>query len=268
MSDGSRRSRELDALIAAAHAAGALQRRRFRRHQNVETKTDDTPVTITDRESEARIRTILDERVPGYGFLGEESHSGLAAPEPLGKGARWIVDPLDGTKKFVRGLPFFGPCVALERDGDVVAGVIHLPALRETFWAERGSGAYFNDAAIHVSDETRIDRAYVVYSNETEFYRRGWGSTLEKLIVGTYHNPGFLDLYSYAALAAGWVDAVVMIGEAPWDTAAAKVIVEEAGGRFTDFSGIPTVYTGSTVATNGKLHEPLLALLAESLTPA
>jgi histidinol-phosphatase len=256
-------SADLQAAIAAAKAAGQLQRRRFRGHQLVEMKADDTPVTVTDRQSEERIRAALEAAAPGRAFLGEESAAKAEASAPLASGSRWIVDPLDGTKKFVRGLPFFGPCIALERDGDLVAGVIHLPALGDTFWAERGAGAFRNGTPIRVSAEARLDRAYVVYSNEPEFYRRGWGDTLRRLIESTYHNPGFLDLYSYAALAAGWIDAVVMVGESPWDTAAAQVIVEEAGGRLSDFRGAHTVYSGSTIATNGQLHEPLVRLLRD-----
>jgi histidinol-phosphatase len=255
-------SPELEAAIAAVHEAGRLQRRRFRRRHDVEVKADDTPVTVTDRQSEERIRRLLEDRFPEYGFLGEESYAADEAAAPRVSGARWIVDPLDGTKKFVRGLPFFGPCVALEREGELVAGAIHLPAMGETYAAERGQGAYLNGRPIHVSDEELLDRAYVVYDNEPEFYLRGWVPALEELIGTIYHNPGFLDLYSYGCLAAGRVDAVVMVGEAPWDTAAARVIVEEAGGRFTDFRGDPTVYGGTTIASNGPLHEPLLRLLA------
>ncbi len=250
-------SAELEAAIMAARAAGQLQRRRFGRQGAVETKADDTPVTATDRDAEAIIRRILRPVVPGCGFLAEESQAeaGLGA-------ARWIIDPLDGTKKFVRGLPFFGPCIALERHGAVMLGVIHVPLLKETLWAERGHGAFRNGIPTRVSSQERLDRAYVVYSGEAEFYRRSWSAGLEALIRGTYHNPGFLDLYSYAALASGRVDAVVNIGEAPWDIAAAQVIVEEAGGRLTDFAGRPGIYGGTCVASNGALHERLLELLA------
>jgi len=204
---------------------------------------------------------VLVQRCPGCEFLAEESYTTGAPLTPVADGCRWIVDPLDGTKKFVRGLPFFGPCVALERDADLVAGVIHLPALAETFAAQRGDGADLNGNPIHVSDVSQLDRAYVVYANESEFARRGWGEVIRQLIASTYHNPGFLDLYSYGALAAGRVDAVVMIGEAPWDTAAARLIVEEAGGRFTDFQGEASVYGGTTLASNGLLHAALLDLI-------
>jgi histidinol-phosphatase len=256
-------SPELAAAIAAARAAGRVQRRRFRRRaQRVETKPDDTPVTATDRDSEAIIRRLLAPVIPGCDFLGEETAAEVERLAPPGPGAsRWIVDPLDGTKKFVRGLPFFGPCIALERDGRPALGVIHLPALGETWWGECDEGAFLNGRPIRVSPETRLHRAYVAYSNEAEFHRRGWGGALRDLASQTYHNPGFLDLYSYGALAAGWIDAVVMVGEAAWDIAAARVIVEEAGGRLTYFRGLATVYGGTTLATNGLLHPPLLRLL-------
>ena len=203
--------------------------------------------------------------MPGAEFVGEETYSVQNPADPWGPlrkmSAVWIVDPLDGTKKFVRDLPFFGPCVALQRDGDLVVAAMQLPALRETLWAERGSGAFLNGHLIRVADPCPLDRAYVVVGNHLEFYRRGWGQALQRLAGSTYHDPGFLDVYSYAALAAGRVDAVVMVGEAPWDVAAPRLIVEEAGGRFTDFQGTATIHGGTTVATSGPIHEELLDLL-------
>jgi len=249
-------SPELEAALDAAGAAGRLQRRRFRKPGAVELKADDTPVTKADRDSEKLIRRKLFGVVPGAGFLAEESD------ELVGEGgARWIVDPLDGTKKFVRGLPFFGPCIALERDGVITLGVMHLPMLGETYWAERGQGAFLNGERISVSQQARLDRAYVVYSSEAEFYRRGWAKQLKELILGTYHNPGFLDLYSYASLAAGRVDAVIDVGDSPWDVAGAQVIIEEAGGRMTDFAGGAAIYAETTLATNGGVHADLLNLV-------
>jgi histidinol-phosphatase len=250
-------SPELEAAIAAARAAGRLQRRRMRRLGAVELKADDTPVTATDRDSEQLIRHMLENVVPGAGFLAEESAA------VAGQGAaRWIVDPLDGTKKFVRGLPFFGPCIALEREDAIVLGAMHISTTGETYWAERGRGAFLNGEPIRVSEQDRLDRAYVACSNEVEFYQRGWAEALEALILSTYHNPGFLDLYSYASLACGRVDGVIDLGDSPWDIAAAKVIIEEAGGRLTDITGAATIYSGTTLATNGRLHENLLIALA------
>lgn len=254
---------ELRAAVRAAQAAGRFQRRHFRGELAVELKADDTPVTVIDRESEALIKRRLRRVAPTVGFIGEETAETEAVQGPLRSGARWIVDPLDGTKKFVRGLPFFGPCIALERDGELVLGVMHLPALRETLWAERGSGAFLNGQPLRVSAGSDLNRAYVTFDNEIGFYQRGWTEPLRRLIHETYSNPGFLDLYSYALLAAGRVDAVVMNGESPWDIAAARVIIEEAGGRLTDFAGNPSVYSGTTLATNGALHPALMELLRD-----
>ena len=249
-------SPELEAAIQAAREAGRLQSRRFRRQQDVENKADDTPVTATDRESEARIRRRLYASFPTYGFLGEEGG------ETSGEGSvRWIVDPLDGTKKYVRGLPFFGPCIALERDGELVLGVMYLPAMKEMYWAEAGGGAFLNGQSIHVSMVDRLERAYVVLGDDAGFLERGWGAALEAAVGATYHDPGFLDLYTYGCLAAGRIDGIVMVGEAPWDIAAASVIVEEAGGRLTDFAGLRSVYHGTSVTSNGQIHNSLLALL-------
>jgi fructose-1,6-bisphosphatase/inositol monophosphatase family enzyme len=229
-------SAELDVAIEAARDAGRLQLRRFRKGQSVRTKADDTPVTKTDLESEARIRERLQVAFPSYGFLGEEG-----GEVPTGGAARWIVDPLDGTKKYVRGLPFFGPCIALERDGVLQLGVMYLPAMRELLWAERRSGAYLNSAPIHVSATDDLARAYVVRGNEPGFLRRGWPEAARAPALTAYHDPGFLDLYSYASLACGRIDGIIMVDEAPWDIAAAAVIIEEAGGRLTDFSGVASV---------------------------
>jgi histidinol-phosphatase len=251
-------SPELDAAIAAAHAAGRIQRRRFRRSMVAELKADDTPVTKTDRDSEAAIRRILLQALPEAAFVGEETGETGANPD-----LRWIVDPLDGTKKFIRGLPFFGPCIALEREGELVAGVIHLPILKETAWAERGGGAFLNGEPIRVSDQAALDRAYLVCGNEVGFLQNGWSTQLHQLLERSYHNPGFLDAYSYVSVACGRADGIAMVGEAPWDIAAALVIVEEAGGRLTDFAGVPTVGSGTSVTTNGLIHEAVLALLAD-----
>jgi fructose-1,6-bisphosphatase/inositol monophosphatase family enzyme len=149
----------------------------------------------------------------------------------------------------------------LEQDGELCLGVLYLPALGEMLWAERGSGAFLNDKPVRVSVEARVARGFVIVGNEAEFFARGWAASFGDLHGRLYHNPGFLDLYSYATLASGRVDAVVMVGEAPWDVAAARVIVEEAGGRFTDFRGESTVYGGTTIASNGHLHDELLELL-------
>src|SRR5207249_11974752 len=129
-------------------------------------------------------------------------------------------------------------------------------------WAERGQGAFCNGEPIRVSGETHLDRAYVVHGSESQFYRRGWSEAQKGLILGTYHNPGFLDLYSYASLACGRVDAVIDVGDSPWDIAAAQVIIEAAGGRLTDFQGRSAIYSETTLATNGPLHEELMDMLA------
>lgn len=259
-------SPELRAAIDAARAAGRIQRRHFRHRLAIETKPDATPVTRVDRASEAAIRQVLAPVILGAEFAGEESYEVAEGTDPWGRLRAstpcWIVDPLDGTRKFVRGLPFFGPCIALQRDGDLVLGVMHLPALGETLWAERGAGAFLNGVEIHVAEPSALDRAYVVIGNQAEFLRRSWGQSLGRLTGSIYHDPGFLDLYSYASLAAGRLDAVVMVGEAPWDVAAARLILEEAGGRFTDFRGAATIYSGTTLATAGSLHDELLPLLA------
>ncbi|MEA2639199.1 MAG: histidinol-phosphatase [Chloroflexota bacterium] len=250
-------SPELAAALAAARAAGAILRRYYRRIPPVETKADRTPVTVADREAEEAIRRVLEPAIPGAGFLGEET--GVTRPDAA---IRWIVDPLDGTAKFIRKLPFFGPCIALEREGELILGVASLPMLGETFWAERGAGAFRNGRRIRVSAVDQLEHAYVVRGYERAFYERGLDGVLERLARMTYHNPGFLDLYSYLSIACGRVDAIVDHDEHLWDIAAHRVIIEEAGGRLTDFRGTPTIDADTTIASNGVLHEALLALVS------
>ena len=248
---------KIDAAIAAARAGGQVALRYFRTDLTIESKPDRSPVTAADRESEQRIVEVLKARFPDYGFCGEEFG------EQAGRGgARWIIDPIDGTKSFVRGIPFFAALIALEEDGRVTVGVIHAPATGELLYAARGEGA-FDEAGqrLRVSSVDRLSRAMVSFGGFAVFRERGYWPAFEALVTRSIRQRGFGDYLGSAMVARGWCEAMLELDVKPWDLAPLKVIVEEAGGRFTDFEGNATIYGGSAVVTNGKIHDEVLEIL-------
>jgi histidinol-phosphatase len=231
-----------------ADVADAISLPRFRSGLAIETKPDLTPVTEADREVEAELRRMLGGERSGDAVLGEE---GGAA----GTGARrWILDPIDGTRNYARGIPVWGTLIALETDGVVEIGVVSAPALEGRWWAERGGGAHANGDRIHVSAVARVEEAVLSFSIENDvpaLARRAW------------HARGLGDFWAHMLVAEGAVDgAVDSVGVSEWDLAAVQVIVEEAGGRFSDFGGAARIDSGTAVTSNGLLHDELLTAVA------
>lgn len=244
---------ELAVARDVALAAGKIQLESLGTLLRTETKPDSSPVTEVDKRCEEIIRDTLTKRFPRDGFLGEES--GNVAGQ---SGRKWIVDPLDGTRPFIRGIPTFSVLIALEEGGKIVTGCIHLPALKETYWACRGGGAFLNGTHIHVSKKCSLAEAmgsaigYVQRADTTD------GKALLQLMRRWGYAYGFMEAYTYGAVAAGRIDVCVNLLDQPWDCAAGVCIIEEAGGKFTDLHGKPSVYNGSVVFTNGLLHEVVL----------
>jgi histidinol-phosphatase len=243
--------------VAAAQRAGRLALRYYEAAVTVEWKHDRSPVTVADREAEALLRGELLGAFPGDGFLGEES-----GDRPGPSGYRWIIDPIDGTRSFVRGIPIWGTLVGLEYRGESIAGVAVTPALGgTTYRALRGDGAYRDDRRIHVSDESRLSESVCFYSNLTYFARAGKRDQFLRLVEATQRERGFGDFYGFVLVAQGSGELMVEEGVHVWDIAGLKVIVEEAGGRFTDWDGNPTVHRSDVVASNGKVHDAALRVL-------
>ncbi len=241
-------SADLELAFRLADAADAISLPRFRSGLPVDTKPDLTPVTEADRGVESEIRRILAAERPDDAVLGEEEGA-------AGSGARrWIVDPIDGTRNYSRGIPVWATLIALETDGVVALGVVSAPALGRRWWAERGSGAFASGERVRVSSVSRIEDAVLSFAIEDgvpAIARRAW------------HARGFGDFWPYMLIAEGGVDgAVDAVGVNEWDLAAMQVIVEEAGGRFSDRSGVARIDSGSCVAANGLVHDELLAALA------
>ena len=230
------RARYEKAVDAARHAA-QLALRYFDANVTVEWKQDLTPVTVADRETEALLRTTLLGAFPQDGFLGEES--GTA---PGTSGFRWIIDPIDGTRSFVRGIPLWATLVGLEYQGEQIAGVAEVPTLRHTYRALRGDGAYRNDRRIRVSTVDRLSDAHIYYSSLTWFIKAGRQNEFLDLVTKTQRQRGFGDFYGFLLVAQGSGELMVEHGVHPWDMAALKVIVEEAGGRYSDWDGNPDIY--------------------------
>jgi histidinol-phosphatase len=254
--DGAAIHPTLAAAVDAARAAGEIALRYYERGVAVTIKADQTPVTQADREAEQAITAILRRAFPDWGFLGEEFGASGATE------TRWIIDPIDGTKNFVRGVPFWAVLIGLEERGEVTTGVVFNPVSGDLLTARRGDGAFANGRRIRVSDCDRLADATVLHSSLT--LMRGtpvWDGFL-RLVDGANRTRGFGDYYGYGLVAAGKAEVYVEVDLKPWDIAPVKILMEEAGGRLTDFAGRPTIYDGNVVATNGRLHEQALALLA------
>lgn len=243
-------SPDLELALRLAEAANGISLGRFRaRDLVVETKADATPVTDADRAVEAEIRRILAAERPDDGVLGEEEGSA-----DTGAARRWIVDPIDGTRNFSRGIPVWATLIALEEDGVVRLGVVSAPALHRRWWAERGSGAHVDGDRIRVSAVRRVEDAVLTFALE---------HPLPGLAAEAWHSRGYGDFWGHMLVAEGAVDGCIdAIGVSPWDLAAVQPIVEEAGGTFTDFAGERRVDGGSALSSNGHLHAYLLDAVA------
>jgi histidinol-phosphatase len=250
-------SKELQAALDAAEAAAVVIRSLYQRNIAVHTKADATPVTEADVKAEEAIRAVLTERFPGYGFYGEETGQQAMDAENL-----WLVDPIDGTKSFVRECPFFSTQIALMRQGKLVLGVSSAPAYGELAWAEAGAGAHLNGRRIHVSQMAELAGTIVSTGNLKTLARSPQWAKFGELIPRISRIRGYGDFVHYHLLARGSLDVVIESDVNILDIAALAVIVREAGGTFTDLQGGDVgLATTSVLATNGKLH----AKIAEAL---
>jgi histidinol-phosphatase len=247
----------LSVALNAAQAAAGVIMKYYQQQFQIETKSDLSPVTIADIESEKVIRQIISDAFPGHGFYGEETGQENIDAEYL-----WLVDPIDGTKSFVREYPFFSTQIALMKNGELVLGVSSAPGFQELAWAEKGKGAFLNGKRLAVSDIDRIEKCTLSTGNlKTMALGPDWGS-LGKLVSRVSRNRGYGDFYHYHLLAAGKIDVVLESDVNILDIAATAVIVREAGGIFTDLSGAELdLETRSVLAANALLHAQVLESL-------
>jgi histidinol-phosphatase len=254
---------ELDGWLALAHTAcdeaDALARASFRRDLQISTKPDRTFVTQADTAIEAAIRKRIHAAHPDHGLVGEEYGT-----EAGGASTRWYIDPIDGTHNFIRGVPLFGTLLAVERDGELQAAVMSAPALHERWWARRAGGAWARSAdddaprRIRVSTVASLGDAQVLYGSGHDIEASGRGPGFRTLLGEVWRERGFGDFWGYALLAEGAAEAMLEVDLSSWDAAAPTVVIEEAGGRVSDFDGRRAIDAGTFLATNGLLHDEVL----------
>ncbi len=240
----------------AADHAGRLALRYFDDKFKIEWKADQSPVTIADREAETLLRQMLLDAFPQDGFLGEEYGDTVGT-----SGFRWIIDPIDGTRNFVRHIPIWATLVGLEYNDEQIMGVAAVPAMGQTFRALRGDGAYRNDQRIEVSKVAKLDEALLVYSSLAWFMKAGRQEQFIDLTLRTQKQRGFGDFYGFLLVAQGSAEIMVEHGVHAWDVAAIKPIVEEAGGRFSNWDSAASIHRPDVIVSNGLLHDEVLAIL-------
>ena len=251
-------SAELQAALDAAGEAAAIARALYQRNIQVRLKADKSPVTEADIRCETAIRALLEARFPDYGFFGEETAARGMDAENL-----WLVDPIDGTKAFVREYPMFSTQIALMRRGEIVLGVSSAPVYGEVAFAERGRGAYLNGQALAVSQIAELELAALSTGNLKSLAGGPQWGRYGQLVARVNRIRGYGDFLHYHLLASGKIDAVIETDVNILDIAACVAIVSEAGGCFTDLGGAPiTLQSTSVLATNGRLHDAVLAALA------
>ena len=251
---------ELELAIELAELADTITMARFRAHDlQVATKPDLTPVSEADEAVERAIRDRLADR-PGRAVVGEEFGSDAGADNAE---VRWIIDPIDGTKNYVRGVPVWATLIALRHEAEPVCAVVSAPALHRRWWAEQRGGTHTSHrAAVHVSQVRALDSAHLSCTDPRDFAARGHAAGYLELSARCRQVRAFGDFWSHMLVAEGAIDIGIEPVVAPWDIAAVQLIVEEAGGRFSDFQGRRRIDSGNVLTTNSLLHDEVTAMLA------
>jgi histidinol phosphatase-like enzyme (inositol monophosphatase family) len=242
--------------LEAATEGGRSTLAHFQTNLAIESKADSSPVTIADRQAEQMIRRMIETRFPGEAILGEEE-GGSQTPN------RWVIDPIDGTKSFIAGVPLYATLLSYEQDGQPILGVAYFPALNELFYAERSFGAFLNGRPCRVSQQKVIEGSTISCGGHRSMRRydrwEGFASLADQALV----TRTWCDAYGHALVAAGRIDAMVDPIVSRWDLSALKIIVQEAGGVFTDFVGDDPFAKGDhdleAISTNGLVHPEVLA---------
>ncbi len=246
----------LQFALDAAWQAGRITLGHFQTGIRAERKADNTPVTIADRQAEQKIREMITKYWPDHGIHGEEY--GRSATNSR---YTWSIDPIDGTKSFISGVPLYSTLLAL-MDGDkALLGIIHLPALNETIYAVRGEGCFWNGRSAHVSTIDKLENAVALCSEMESMERYGGLPAWQRIVNNTYVQRTWGDGYGYALVATGRAEIMADPVLHPWDASPMQIILEEAGGTFTDWQGRPTIHTGNGIATNRLLLDKVLALV-------
>jgi histidinol phosphatase-like enzyme (inositol monophosphatase family) len=251
----------LDHARTAALRAGKLILEHYQSSAlTVDRKRDSSPVTIADRKAEEFLRAAIARAFPGDGILGEEF-----GEQPGTSGFRWILDPLDGTKSFIHGVPLFGTLIGVEFNGQCVVGVCHFPVLSETAWGAKGLGAWWQPAGggprrAKVSNVARLSESLFCFTTVQGFTRRGRQDAFEALVAAAGIARGWGDCYGHVLVATGRAEVMVDPLMNVWDAAALIPIVEEAGGHFIDWNGAATANSGNGISVNAALRDEVLRI--------
>jgi histidinol phosphatase-like enzyme (inositol monophosphatase family) len=249
----------LDFALDAAWQAGKITLEYFQTGIAVERKADASPVTMADRRAEEKLRECIQHQFPDHGILGEEFGE-VPGRTPY----RWVLDPLDGTRSFIQGVPLYGVLLGLEYAGQAILGVVHFPALGETVYAATGEGCYWNGRRTQVSAVERLEEAMVLATDVRTLHEQGRGTVFETLQAKTRLQRTWGDCYGHMLVATGRAEIMLDPILEIWDCTALQPILEEAGGTFTDWRGVATHTGGSGLSTNGHLFQPLIGIIAAS----
>jgi myo-inositol-1(or 4)-monophosphatase len=251
--------RYLDFAVETAYLAGRLTLGYFQAGVRPDYKKDDTPVTVADRLAEELIRQRIEQHFPNHAIVGEE----YGARESQGSEFRWFIDPIDGTKAFVRGVPLYAVLIGLEIEGKPQAGAAYFPALNEMLAGATGLGAWWNGRRAHVSAQTDLSRAYVCFTDAGSFARCNRQAAWNRLVAASYYRAGWSDAYGYLLVATGRAEVMLDPIMDAWDCGPFPPIFAEAGGYFGDWKGNITIHAREAVATNHPLLPQVLPLLAD-----
>lgn len=249
----------LDFAVETAYLAGRLTLSHFQAGVHADYKSDDTPVTIADRQSEQLIRSRIEAAYPRHAIVGEEYGADGAGDATH----RWYVDPVDGTKSFIRGVPLYAVLIGLEIEGSVEVGAAYFPALDEMLAAATGEGCWRNGRRCRVSSETRLDRSVVSFTDVNSFETGGRAEAWERIRRATYYRAGWGDAYGHALVATGRVELMLDPLMSDWDCGPFPPILSEAGGYFGDWRGNVTIHGGEALSTTQRLLPEVLALIQE-----
>ncbi len=242
--------------VETAHDAGRLTLGYFQAGVQPEFKPDDSPVTVADRKAEELIRQRIETRYPDHAIVGEEY--GQTERE---SDFRWIIDPIDGTKAFVRGVPLYAVLIGLEIEGRCEVGAVYFPALNDMIYAASDAGCFWNGRPARVAPTERLDRSYLAFTGAENFARFGRLETWQRLLQRCYHCVGWSDAYGYALVATGRVEIMLDPVLNPYDCAPFPPILREAGGYFGDWSGNETIYACEGLATTRSLLPQVLDVM-------
>ncbi|MCU0508822.1 MAG: histidinol phosphate phosphatase [Anaerolineae bacterium] len=248
----------MDFAAATAYTAGRMTLGYYATGVRPDYKSDDSPVTVADRLSEEFIRREIEARYPAHAIVGEE----YGVKETAGATHRWLIDPIDGTRSFIRGVPLYAVLLGLEIDGAPAVGAAYYPATDELLVAATGEGCYWNGKPARVSTVSDLSRAYVSCSDFGNFEVYGGFDAWMRLVRKSYARVGWTDAFGYLLVATGRLEVMLDPIVNPWDCGPFVPILQEAGGYFGDWNGHPTNYGGRALATNAALRDRVLRLLA------